>query len=187
MNKDKQIYEKSLLKKVSNVAFRTIPMHIIMLLTSLLPHTTPTTRLRGFLMKPFFKKCGRNFKLASGAIINQPQNIEIGDNVYIANNTWINGSGGITLKDNVVIGPMCVLVTTQHMFIRGKVSNVTSMAPIVIGENSWLASHVVVTDGVVIGEGTLIAAGGVVTKDIESYSLAGGVPAKIIKSTKNNM
>ncbi len=52
-----------------------------------------------------------------------------------------------------------------------------------IGHGSWLGGHVTVTSNVKIGKGCLIAAGSVVTKDIPDFSLAAGVPAKVIRTT----
>lgn len=160
----------------------SFPMHIVMVATSLLPNSKLTNKIRGFALKPFFGKTGKNLQIASGVIINQPKNIIIGDNVYIAHNCWINGTDTITFEDDVIIGPYSVIVTTEHDYSRGKVSNTEfNTAPITIKKGVWVASHVIVTKGVIIGEGSVVAAGAVVTKDIEINSLVGGVPAKRIR------
>ncbi|MBV4357845.1 hypothetical protein KTO63_11845 [Parasegetibacter sp. MAH-26] len=54
-------------------------------------------------------------------------------------------------------------------------------APITIEDGAWIGSRVTILPGVTIGEKSIIAAGAVVTKDVEPYTLVGGVPAKIIK------
>lgn len=101
--------------------------------------------------------------------------------MYIAHNCWINGTDRITLGDNVAIGPYSVIVTTEHKFIDGQISNSEFFtSPITIKKGKWLASHVVVSRGVTIGKGCLVAAGAVVTKDIIDNSMVGGVPAKYI-------
>lgn len=92
------------IKPILNFILRNIPLHIIGIITSILPNHTYTTRIRGFLMKPFFKKCGKGFMIASGVVINKPDKLVIGDNVYIAHNCWINANGKIELNDNVIIG-----------------------------------------------------------------------------------
>lgn len=156
-----------------------------MLITALLPNSKPANKIRGFLLKPFFKHSGKNLQVASGVILNLIENTSVGDNVYIAHNCWLNGTGGIDIESNVVVGPYSVIVTTEHLFIDGVVSNNESIAaPIKIGYGSWLASHVVISSGTVVGKGCLIAANSVVTKSVKQYTMVGGVPAKYIKDTK---
>lgn len=178
----KKIYIDSLGARIKRFLLTTIPMHLIFLLTSLLPNSKPTTQIRGWLLKPFFRSAGKNLQIASGVIINHINNISVGNDVYIAHNSWINGTGGINIGDGVIIGPFSVIVTTEHKFINGRVSNdETLIAPIKINSGTWLASHVVITSGVTIGEGCLVAAGAVVTKDFDRNSMVGGVPATMIK------
>lgn len=165
-------------KKMKRFFFQTLPMHIIFLVTALLPNSVPTIRLRGFLISPFFKSCGKNFKIASGVVINNPDKIEIGDDVFIAHNGWINGVGGLVIENNVLIGPLCVIVTSKHVTNGGKISLKSESAPVRIESNCWLSSHVVVTDGIVIEKNSIIGAGAVVTKSIPPNSKVGGVPAK---------
>lgn len=58
----------------------------------------------------------------------------------------------------------------------------TYPAPIVIGKNVWIGANAMITLGVTIGDGAIVAAGAVVTKDVPSMTVVGGVPAKIIKT-----
>jgi acetyltransferase-like isoleucine patch superfamily enzyme len=87
------------------------------------------------------------------------------------------------VKDEVVIGPYCVLASENHTrqdmsFRYGPLKS----APIIVGQGSWLGAHVVVIASSEIGHGALIAAGAVVAGDICDNSLAGGVPAHTIKA-----
>ncbi|MCS6113305.1 CatB-related O-acetyltransferase [Shewanella baltica] len=61
----------------------------------------------------------------------------------------------------------------RNIFIESK--------PVIIGNDVWLGANVIIMDGVTIGDGVVIAAGSIVTKDVASYVVAAGVPAKIIK------
>lgn len=161
----------------------SIPVHIIMIITSLIPNSTIANKIRGRLLKPFFKFCGKNPQIGPGVILNNIRNISIGDNVYIAHNVWINASGGIKIGQDSIIGPYSVVATSQHLFKGNKFSNTESIVkPIEIGSGCWLASHVVVTSGVTVHDACLISAGSVVTKDIEKSGMYGGVPSKFIKS-----
>lgn len=173
-----------MIKKIINFIFRDCIIHLINIFTFILPNSYLTTKIRGALIRPFLGKCGKNFRIASGVVINKPENIEIGENTYIAHNVWINAVGGLKIGDDTVIGPMCVLSTSKHKFKEGKATNEGTFRPIEIGEGTWLASHVVVTDGVKIGNGVLVAAGAVVTHDVENEQMIGGVPAKEIIKKK---
>lgn len=165
---------------LKRLLFRVVPFHFIMLLTSLFPNTGFTTRLRGFLVRPLFKRCGCKLRIASGITINHLERIEIGNNVYIAHNSWINGSGGLKIGNNVQFGPMVVISTSNHIFSNGKLRNEIEQAKVIIGDDVWLGSHVTVTAGSNIGANVIIGANGVVTKSIPSNSRAFGVPCNVV-------
>lgn len=121
--------------------------------------------------------------IAPGAIINYVPNEQIGKNVRIGLYNYINGD--VTIGDNVLIGPLCSIAASNHKFDSetGWFSARTEQDydnSIVIGEGSWLASHVTVTAGVKIGKANLICAGAVVTKSTEDYAIMAGIPAKKI-------
>jgi acetyltransferase-like isoleucine patch superfamily enzyme len=178
--------KRILIIKIYNFLFYILLMQFIMGISNVLPNLKTSNQIRGFLLKPFFKKCGVNFQIAKGAIINLPRNIEIGNNVYIAHDVWINGSGGLIIGDGVIISPKVVIATTKHAYVNGAVSNkLSDSAPITIGKGSWIASNSTITMNVNIGKGCIIGANSSVTKDIPEYSFAGGVPAKVIKTLNN--
>ncbi len=154
---------------------------LVGLLTNWLPEVTATYKLRGWLSRVFFKKCGRNFQYGPGVRFLAPWGIEIGADVYIASRCFISGSGSLTLEDEVLIGPFVNIATGNHRFKDGSARfGGFSRAPVWIGRGTWIASHVVVTPGVTIGKGNLVAAGAVVTKSTEDDVIVGGVPAKVI-------
>lgn len=175
-----------MIKNLFNFIFRDCIIHIINIVTYILPNCYVTTRIRGFLIRPFIGKCGKNFRIASGVIINKPERMEIGDNVYIAHNVWINAVGKLKIGSDSIIGPMSVLSTSKHKFVEGKATNNGEFSTISIGEGTWVASHVVVTDGIKIGNGVLVAAGAVVTHDVQDGMIVGGVPAKEINKKDEN-
>ena len=139
-------------------------------------------RLRGLLVQPFLKSCGRNLRINIGAHCYNPGGLAVGNNVYIGFHSYI-GNGNITLEDEVVIGPFCSITAGNHT--RKETSfrfGEYAFKDIRIGKGTWLASHCSVMPGVRIAEGNIIAAGAVVTKDTEPNALYAGVPAKKIKN-----
>lgn len=159
-----------------------LPLWFVQLLTNLLPDNRITIRLRGMLVRPFIGKCGKNLTLGSQVTLNNPQNLVVGDNVYIAKGTWLNALGGLYLEDEVVLAPYVVISTLQHVFKDGSVRfGGSTAAPVRIGKGSWLAAHVSVKCGVSIGKGNLIGANAFVVHDTPDFRIFGGVPAKDIK------
>jgi acetyltransferase-like isoleucine patch superfamily enzyme len=94
--------------------------------------------------------------------------VEVGEDTLLAAYTYLVGGG------NYKLDRMDIPISHQPDF-DGK-------GGIIIGKGVWFGAHCIVLDGVKIGEGTVIAAGAVVNKEIPSMSIAGGIPAKIIKS-----
>nr|AHF24363.1 maltose O-acetyltransferase [uncultured bacterium Contig575] len=98
----------------------------------------------------------------------------------------------VHIGDNVMIGPNVTLATPMHPLLQeernvrqdknGRYYNLEYAKPIIIEDNCWLASNVVVCGGVTIGEGCVIGAGSVVTRDIPSHSLAAGNPCRVIRA-----
>ncbi len=173
--------------KLKNVILVFLPVHFVMLFTSLLPNSKFSAKFRGKLLAPFLKECGKNFQVANGVTINQIQKLSVGDNVYIAHYAWLNATGGLLLDDGVVVGPFSVIVTTRHAYEDGFISNTKSyVSPVRIGKGCWLASHVVVNKGVTIGQGVIVGAGSVVTKNVKPYEMIAGVPAVFIKHLDQN-
>lgn len=170
------------MRELKNQLRYVLPLWFVLFITGLLPDNRISIRLRGFFASFFVKKCGRNFTIASGVVINNPQGLEIGDHVYIAKGCWLNAMAGLKIEDEVIFAPYVVISTTQHVFNNNSVRFGGSIAkPVLIGKGSWLASHVSVKCGVKIGKGNLIAANASVTKNTPDNKIVGGVPAKIIR------
>jgi acetyltransferase-like isoleucine patch superfamily enzyme len=122
--------------------------------------------------------------LCTGVIANKGVGVSIGNNTGINMNAFLGGQGGIDIGDNVIIGPGIKIFSENHVFadpdIIIKDQGVTRIG-VTIGNNCWIGANVTILDGVIIGQGCVIAAGSMVTKAIPAYSVARGVPAKIVK------
>jgi acetyltransferase-like isoleucine patch superfamily enzyme len=112
--------------------------------------------------------------------------IEIGDNVFINDNSYITGAFGIRIGDNCLIGSNVLIADNSHGEIAFTTSPracepLSSRGQIHIGENVWICNNVVLTAGVTIGANSIIAANSVVTSNVGDGALVGGVPAKLIR------
>ena len=110
--------------------------------------------------------------------------IELGDRVSFNTGCWINGFGGLTIGDDVLIGPRVMIHTANHRTDdpdRPISAQGWETRPVSIGAGAWIGMGVLIVPGVTIGEGAIVGAGSVVTKDVEPYTIAVGSPAKFLK------
>lgn len=132
-------------------------------------------------------KIGSNINIMSNSYLyaNDGGLLIIGDNFSSHNGVLMGASGGIiSIGNNVGIGPYTVLRAADHVYSRmdipireqGHVGG-----EIVIEDDVWIGANCTILKDVRIGKGAIVAAGCVVTKDVEPYTIVGGVPNKLIK------
>ena len=115
-----------------------------------------------------------------------PLNINYGPGVRFGNDCFLNfgctllAIGGITIEDDVFIGPQCVLATEYHPE-EPATRHTLLTKPIVVKRNAWLGAKVTVLAGVTIGENAIVAAGSVVTKDVPDNMVVAGSPARVVR------
>ncbi|MDB4916765.1 MAG: transferase hexapeptide repeat containing protein [Gemmatimonadetes bacterium] len=135
---------------------------------------------------------GDNVTIARGAVLvctgvmaNLGVGITIGDRSAVGASSFLGGQGGIHIGDDVIMGPGVRIFSENHVFdaldvpIRMQGERRQGVA---ISNNCWIGAGALIVDGVSIGEGCVIAAGAVVTSSIPSWSIAAGVPARVIRS-----
>ncbi|MGQ9592051.1 MAG: acyltransferase [Planctomycetota bacterium] len=159
-----------------------LPMWLVGLFTNWWPQNRVTCRLRGALAKPFIRRCGRRFSLGAHVTLLNTHRLQVGNDVYSALGAWLNCLGGLTLEDEVVIGPYVVVSTLQHTFKKGSVRRGGSIArPVRVGRGTRIAAHSTVKCGVTVGAGNLVASNSAVVSDTPDGVLVGGVPARVIQ------
>lgn len=110
--------------------------------------------------------------------------IKIGNNTAINHFCEIQGTGGLIIGDNVAVGPHVSIFPFSHRFQKRDeliAKQGKDIKGIKIGNDVWIGANSVILDGVTIGDGVVIGAGAVVNSDLPNYSIAVGVPAKVIK------
>lgn len=159
-------------------------------------------RIYGFVIKHFFfDQCGRGFSpgfplkvfgggnikvgnnfrsMANCCLLSNDGEIIIGDNLSLNTNVQIGASGGkIYIGNNVLIGPNSVLRSADHGISRNRMIQKQPhvSGTIKIEDDVWIGSNVVILKNVNLGKGCVVAAGAVVTKNVEQYTIVGGIPA----------
>lgn len=107
-------------------------------------------------------------------------NIKLGKNVFINSGCCFQDQGGIEIGDDVLIGQQVVIATLNHDFAPQDRANMYH-SPVKIGNRVWIGAHATICPGVSIGDNSIVAAGAVVTKNVEENCVVAGVPARIIK------
>lgn len=115
--------------------------------------------------------CARNFKIGKNSVIN----------AYCR----IDNRGGIIIGNNVSISEECILLTADHDPQSSEF--IGRNAPIVIDDYCWVGTRATILPGKTLGTGCVVAAGSVVTKNIEPYIIVGGIPAKSMGERNQNL
>lgn len=118
------------------------------------------------LFPPFYTDCGKN--------------IHFGTGVFINSGCRFQDQGGIYIGDNALIGHNCVIATLNHNPDPEKRQNLMPAA-VRIGNGVWIGANATILPGVTIGDGAIVAAGAVVTRDVEARTVVAGVPAKVMR------
>ena len=132
--------------------------------------------------------CGRNFRLGYMSQILSPDCFCIGDDFYAGLFSYFgtNIYSKVEIGNKVMFGPRCTIQGGNHdthfagYLKDGKESTV--LGPIKIEDGAWVGCDVTIISKTVIGEGSIIGAKSLVNRTIPPYTIAAGIPAKIIKS-----
>lgn len=137
--------------------------------------------LRAWSASKFIVRCGRNVNIERKAQITSLTSI--GDNSGIGINARLHGE--VSIGDNVMMGPECIVYTSNHAFSRTDIpmcrQGFGPQRKVTIGSDVWIGGRVIILPGVTVNDGAIIGAGAVVTKDVPPYAIVGGNPATVIK------
>ncbi len=153
-----------------------------------------------------FARLGQGVVLEPGVLVFHPEQIEIGDDVYVGHGSILKGyfnnrmvigdgvwigqqcflhsAGGITIGRNVGIGPGVKIITSTHGEEgRGKaiLHSRLEFAPVRIEADSDIGVGAIILPGVTVGRGAQVGAGAVVTHDVPPYAVVAGAPARVLR------
>ncbi|MCD7796026.1 MAG: sugar O-acetyltransferase [Alistipes sp.] len=146
-------------------------------------HHTPD-EVRRILGKIIGQEVDESVTLLPPFYVDYGKHIEIGKGCFIQQCCTFFGRGGITLGENVLVGPKVNIITINHD-PDPENRSATYGRPVVIGDNVWIGINSTILPSVSIGCGAIIGANSVVTKDVPPMTVVAGNPARIIKTLKN--
>jgi galactoside O-acetyltransferase len=132
-------------------------------------------------------KIGNNVYIGQSTILCRTK-VEFEDNIFVAWGTYFYDHDSHSLNYLDRINDLEIQINDYrngNNFIKNKNWNVVGSKPIKICSNSWIGMNVIILKGVTIGKGAIVAAGSIVTKDVEPWTLVGGNPAVFIKKLNN--
>lgn len=142
---------------------------------------------RGAYWALFLRSSGDNLQVRPGVNLSHPENLVVGNNVRINVNCYIDAGGGISIGNNVLLGPDAKVWSVSHCFSDKSIPVFQQgyfYGPVEISDNVWIGANSIILPNVKISEGVIIGASSLITacQILPSYSVYGGVPGKIIKN-----
>jgi acetyltransferase-like isoleucine patch superfamily enzyme len=144
--------------------------------------------LRYVLLRRLAKGCGDNVAIFEGVYLHHLDNAEFGDNVSIHPMCYLNANGGIHIGSDVSIAHGTTIMAEEHDYSQPGVPIKDTpgvFKPVIVGSDVWIGAGVKVLAGVTVGDHVVIGAGSVVTGDLPAHTLAVGVPARPLKSLRD--
>lgn len=140
-------------------------------ITSLLSQIWGQEDLQARMFPPFYTAFGKNTRVGKGVFIN-------------FGCTFLD-QGGITIGDGVFIAPDVKILTEGHPEEPTRRRTLLTK-PVVIGDGVWIGAGATILPGVTIGENAIVAAGAVVSRDVEPDTIVGGVPARVLRKIRRD-
>ena len=149
-----------------------------------LPRYSPFLLLKKWFLVLVGARIGKRVIIYPGVWITPGRNLVIEDDVDLSKDVLITTSGGVFIGERTLIGYRTQILSGNHQIpkigeripVSGKV-----YGQVTICKDVWIGANCVITPGVTVHEGAIVGAGSVVTKDVASYSIVGGVPAKLLR------
>ena len=145
----------------------------------------PSHVLRKLVLRACGMKIGKNSYIYMGCRIYHPWNISVGENTIINPYCILDGRRGLLIGNNVSISERSIILSLEHdpqsssFAVRGSTT--------IIEDFVWLGMNSVVLPGIRINRGAVVASCALVSKDIPEYTIVGGVPAKILNTRNKDL
>ena len=126
----------------------------------------------------FLENIGEGSRVMPPITVVRGNKVKIGRNVVIMNNALMMAAGGITIDDDVMVAANSQLISNNHDLYDHAI---LTCKPVHLKRNCWIGAGATILPGVTVGENAVVAAGAIVTRDVEDNTVVAGNPAKVIK------
>lgn len=180
----------SIFRFLTNIYKRYLRYDLVVLVETitqivlLLPRFRLFNAFKVWYLSFFGARFGSRCVLYPGIWIQPGRKLTVGTDVDFAVGVLLTTSGGVVIGDRVLIGYGSKIISSNHRIPRKHQTIFNSghvYEPVTIENDVWIGANVIILPGAIIREGSVIAAGAVVSGDIPPFSIAAGVPAKVIK------
>lgn len=173
------------MKNSSMSKTKKIIYYSIVLFGNVVVNKLPSRHVRRWFYELLGARIGKSSIICRRAEVLFPKGLRVGSNVAVGWFVNLDARGGIVIGDNTNISSNTTFITGSHDIDDDKYT--AHFKPIVIGNHCWIGTGAMVLQGVKIGDGAVVAAGAVVTKDVPSNEVWGGVPARFIRTRKGRL
>lgn len=176
----KELSGGQILQKISNRLFNIVLEFEVMVLHFV--GCIPIHEVRWFFYIFSGIKIGRGSVIHTGLRLYDPRNIVVGEDTIIGENAVLDGRDRLIIGNHVDIASEVMVYNSQHN-VHSETFESESL-PVVIGDYVFIGPRAIILPGVSLKKGAVVGAGAVVTKDVEEYTIVGGVPAQVIGKRK---
>ena len=139
----------------------------------------PLNKVKVLLLKMFRARVGENVIIKPHVNIKYPWHLNIGNNVWIGEQVWIDNLADVCIEDNVCISQGAMLLCGNHDY--KKISFDLMIGNITLKQGSWIGAKAVVCPSVVVGNHAVLTVGSIATKNLNDYTIYQGNPAQVVK------
>lgn len=142
------------------------------------------SKFRAFIVNRILKnQCGYNLEIEASVLVGKFDDIIIGNNVQINERSRLRN---VSIGNDVMIAPEVYILHSGHAYASKEITmrfqGEKYYPQTIIEDDVWIGARAIINPGKKIGQGAIVAAGSVVTKDVDPYTIVGGNPAKFIKN-----
>lgn len=159
--------------------------YLVEFFMAITPHDAASSKIKSQLMRLRGATVGSRVKIWRDVWVDDYRKIVLGSDISIGKSAIFICGGGITVGDRVMIAHGSKIVSSGHRIPEDPAEPMRfsgpELAPISLHSDCWIGAGAIVLPGVTVGRGAVVAAGAVVTKDVEPYTIVGGSPAKLLR------